>query len=360
MEAGKRKIRHENANKVFARPTLSWSHWLRPSSPSGLSFDLNGLGSFAKRRMSREMHRNAVGQAAGSKIPRWVQEHHWSRYPEDSIPHCIDKAKPGSKQKEECFVSFHFCHLHWCHSISDCIFYLRIFLCGYWFIFGVLRTCSPNTRDSAVTVAQTRVGFLTGGCKEGFRALPQEDQCVQLEAYGRATHVQGLLRAATVLGSLMYGAGHVHRGHANFDLHDDTLQGSVTDSEFAELLARNCCLRAPDFPHSQNIPLRCRRFVKGYALDHSEFPCGCVHIQVSLKYIVEATLQSKLQRWPIFSCTSWSNPSATRCSAKARAATFSLVTTMSLRSGSKTKSPARSTAADRVLPAPKTPLISLP
>ena len=219
----------------------------------------------------------------------------------------------------------------------------------------MLRTCSPNTRDSAVIVAQTRVGFLTGGRKEGFRALPQEDQCVQLEeAYGRATvaltrarplciimgplDMKGLLGAATVVGSLMYGAGHVYTGHANFHLHDDTLQGSVTDSEFAELLARNCCLRAPDFPppaiaealedyvnnyfkvrrlhlivvdtwrpccynvqqvravtdqmrrlfdcaeskrvvpmkpHSQSIPLRCRRFVYGYALDHFEFPWPC-------------------------------------------------------------------------------------
>ena len=84
-----------------------------------------------------------------------------------------------------------------------------------------------------VVVAQTRVGFLTGGRKERFLFLPQEEQTVQLEeAYGRATvaitrarslclimgplDMKELLGAATVMGALMYGAGHVWEGHANF------------------------------------------------------------------------------------------------------------------------------------------------
>ena len=83
-------------------------------------------------------------------------------------------------------------------------------------------TCAGMTAPTVI-LAQTRVGFLTGGRKESFRALPQEEQLIQLEeAYGRATValtrarsscvIMALLdnvRAATVVGSLMYGAGHV-------------------------------------------------------------------------------------------------------------------------------------------------------
>ena len=50
----------------------------------------------------------------------------------------------------------------------------------------------------------------------------------------------------------------------------------------------------------------------------------------------------------------------TRCSATACAATFSLVRTISWRLGSKTSNPARRAAAERVLPAPNTPLIANP
>ena len=51
---------------------------------------------------------------------------------------------------------------------------------------------------------------------------------------------------------------------------------------------------------------------------------------------------------------------ATRCSATAWAATFFLVRTISWRAGSKTSKPASRTAAERVLPAPDTPLIAVP
>jgi len=117
----------------------------------------------------------------------------------------------------------------------------------------------------AVILAQTRVGFLPGGRKDSFRALPQDEQLVQLEeAYGRATvaltrarslcvimgplDMKGLVGAATVIGSLMYGAGHVFLGQANFHLHDAKLQDSPSDTEFARMLTNNCSLQAPDFP----------------------------------------------------------------------------------------------------------------
>ena len=82
-------------------------------------------------------------------------------------------------------------------------------------------------------VAQTKIGFLTSGRRASFLDLPQDEQDIQLEeAYGRATvaltrarslcvilgplDMKGLLEAATVIGSLMYGAGHVFKGQANF------------------------------------------------------------------------------------------------------------------------------------------------
>ena len=84
-----------------------------------------------------------------------------------------------------------------------------------------------------VIVAQTKIGFFTGGQQASFLELPQDEQDIQLEeAYGRATvalirvrslcvilgllDMKGLVRAATVIGSLMYGAGHVFKGQANF------------------------------------------------------------------------------------------------------------------------------------------------
>ena len=55
------------------------------------------------------------------------------------------------------------------HLLFDCIYHLRISYSGYLFMFGVLRTCSPNTRDSAGfagfslrVCAVTRVGWVGG------------------------------------------------------------------------------------------------------------------------------------------------------------------------------------------------------
>ena len=76
-----------------------------------------------------------------------------------------------------------------------------------------------------VVVAQTRIGFLSGGRGAGFLRLRPEDQISQTEdAYARATvaltraqaqtilfgplDMKGLPGAATVIGSLVYGVGH--------------------------------------------------------------------------------------------------------------------------------------------------------
>ena len=86
-----------------------------------------------------------------------------------------------------------------------------------------------ESQDSIVSREVTTcagVGFLTGGRKKYFLALPEEEQMVELEeSYARATvaitraralclimgplDMKGLLGAATVMGTLMYGAGHV-------------------------------------------------------------------------------------------------------------------------------------------------------
>ncbi len=75
-----------------------------------------------------------------------------------------------------------------------------------------------------VLLAQTRVGFLSGGRCKPFRNLPPDEQLAQREeAYARATvaltraqkfcvimgplDMRGLMGAATVMGCLKYGAG---------------------------------------------------------------------------------------------------------------------------------------------------------
>ena len=212
-------------------------------------------------------------------------------------------------------------------------------------------TCAGMTAHT-VLLAQTKVGFLTGGRKNSFLTLPEEEQMVQLEeAYARATvaitrarslclimgplDMKGLLGAATVMGTLMYGAGHVWSGRAHFYLHDHELARSPPDESFIDMLKQSCHLSGPHFPppaiveavqdyvtnyhkvrrlhlivvdlwrpwkyntarareitdqlwrisdcddtrrvspfrpEGPDPPLRCRRFAYGYALDGSEFP----------------------------------------------------------------------------------------
>ena len=212
-------------------------------------------------------------------------------------------------------------------------------------------TCAGMTAHT-VLLAQTKVGFLTGGRNKSFLLLSEDEQMVQLEeAYARATvaitrarslclimgplDMKGLLGAATVMGTLMYGAGHVWAGQAHFYLHDGELSRSPSDETFIHMLQQNCCLSGPHFPppaivealqdyvthyykvrrlhlivvdlwrpwkyntarareitdqlwrisHGDDThrvspfrpdgpepPLRCRRFAYGYALDGSECP----------------------------------------------------------------------------------------
>ena len=64
----------------------------------------------------------------------------------------------------------------------------------------------------------------------------------------RPLDMKGLLEAATVIESLMYGAGHVFKGIANFYMHGGSFRNSPSDVEFGQLLARNNSLTSPDLP----------------------------------------------------------------------------------------------------------------
>ena len=208
-------------------------------------------------------------------------------------------------------------------------------------------TCAGMTAHT-VLLAQTKVGFLTGGRKKSFRLLSEDEQMVQLEeAYARATvaitrarslclimgplDMKGLLGAARVMGTLMYGAGHVWEGQAHFYLHDGELSRAPPDETFihaptelqsdwlalpspgncggtarlchallqGSAFAPHCCELvaalevqhcpitdqlwyishcdathrvSPFRPDGPEPPLRCRRFAYGYALDGSECP----------------------------------------------------------------------------------------
>ena len=129
---------------------------------------------------------------------------------------------------------------------------------------GGVTTCAGMTAHT-VLLAQTKVGFLTGGRKKSFLLLSEDEQMVQLEeAYARATiaitrarslclimgplDMKGLVGAATVMGTLMYGAGHVWAGQAHFYLHDGELSRSPSDETFIHMLQQNCCLSGPHFP----------------------------------------------------------------------------------------------------------------
>ena len=54
--------------------------------------------------------------------------------------------------------------------------------------------------------------------------------------------MKGLLGAATVIGSRMYGASHAFKGQANFYLDGGSFRNSPSDAEFGNLLARSNCL----------------------------------------------------------------------------------------------------------------------
>ena len=93
------------------------------------------------------------------------------------------------------------------------------------------------------------VGFLTGGRGQKFRTLPEDARRTQEEeAYARATvaltrarkmcvifcplDMKGLLGAATVMGSLMYGVGHCWNGAVNMHLRSPSLEDCPDGEEF--------------------------------------------------------------------------------------------------------------------------------
>ena len=202
-------------------------------------------------------------------------------------------------------------------------------------------TCAGMTAHTVI-VAQTKVGFLTGGRRASFLDLPHGRATVALTRARSLCVIlgpldmKGLLGAATVIGSLMYGAGHAFKGQANFYLHAGSIRNSPSDAEFGHLLASSNSLTSPELPplaiaealqdnvshwykirrlhliivdtwspwqyntaqvravtdlmkhladtpemrrmvpmmpQGGRVPPRCRRFVYGYALDHSKFPC---------------------------------------------------------------------------------------
>ena len=111
-----------------------------------------------------------------------------------------------------------------------------------------------------VLLAQTKVGFLSGGRSRRMKELPEKEVLAQLEeAYARATvaltraqklciimgplDMRGLLGAATVIGCLKYGAGvcgvHVNNPSAEVFLKDGSLNAGPDDCAFLQSLRRS-------------------------------------------------------------------------------------------------------------------------
>eukprot|EP00434_Breviolum_minutum_P046033 symbB.v1.2.041424.t1/scaffold8185.1/size7395/1 len=181
-------------------------------------------------------------------------------------------------------------------------------------------TCAGMTAHT-VLLPQTKVGFLTGGRKKSFLTLPEDEQMVQLEeSYARATvaitkaralclimgplDMKGLLGAGTVMGTLMYGAGHVWAGHAHFYLHDHELSRSPSDESFIDMLQQNCCLSGPHFPPPAIVEALQQRDGQSYtlldtstadtlALNHDFFrPLGMQHVYDSFALVDPAPEQA--------------------------------------------------------------------
>ena len=113
-----------------------------------------------------------------------------------------------------------------------------------------------------VLLAQTRVGFLSGGRGKSFHQLPAQEQASQKEeAYARATvaltraqqicfimgplDMQGLVGAATIIGCLKYGASFSGLDEQEdpvflIRLKDDDLLESPDDSAFLQSLRFSC------------------------------------------------------------------------------------------------------------------------
>ena len=104
-----------------------------------------------------------------------------------------------------------------------------------------------------VLLAQTRVGFLSGGRGKSFHQLPAQEQASQKEeAYARATvaltraqqicfimgplDMQGLVGAATIIGCLKDGASFSGLDDQDDRLKDEDLLESPDDSPFLQSL----------------------------------------------------------------------------------------------------------------------------
>ena len=107
-----------------------------------------------------------------------------------------------------------------------------------------------------VVVAQTKISFLTGGRGQRFRGLPEEERHTQEEEiYARAAvaltrarkmcvifcplDIKGLIGAATVMGSLMYGAEHCWHGTISMHLRGSSLEDCPGDDQFLSSLDHN-------------------------------------------------------------------------------------------------------------------------
>ena len=122
--------------------------------------------------------------------------------------------------------------------------------------FSLLRKTYSGMTAHFVLLAQTKVGFLSGGRSRHMKELPEEVLAQLEEAYARATvtltraqklciimgplDMRGLLGAATVIGCLKYGAGvcgvHVNNPSAEVFLKDGSLNAGPDDSAFLQSL----------------------------------------------------------------------------------------------------------------------------
>ena len=122
-------------------------------------------------------------------------------------------------------------------------------------------TSCPGMTAFLVLLAQTRVGFLSGGRGKSYQLSAQEQAFQKEEAYARATvaltraqqicfimgplDMQGLVGAATIIGCLQYGASFSGLDEQEdpvflIRLKDDDLLESPDDSAFLQSLRFSC------------------------------------------------------------------------------------------------------------------------
>ena len=122
-----------------------------------------------------------------------------------------------------------------------------------WVTQSRRQVISRSVTSCAGMTAYMVVVAQTGGRGEKFRKLPEEERRTQEEeAYARATvaltrarkicviscplDMKGLIGAATVMGSLMYGAGHCWNGMVNMHLRNSSLDDCLSDDQFLSFL----------------------------------------------------------------------------------------------------------------------------